>query len=246
VSTTPGEAAKRGKLIVMAGIDGAGKSTLASALCTTLKNAGHEAILAGKHTVDVPSDEDLSQYLDAVNAVVYRRKASVGQACGDHYWLFALAAWYSLQDRLVVLPALQAGTHVILDNSHHKILARYTVNSEVPAGVAGQVFAHLTTPDMVLLLRVTAEEALLRKPDFTPLEAGRTEASQRHFISYQDKVAEELSRQADQRWASINVTAKGPDAVVDDALAVLARRGVLSLAGCPARAGTGTRRGERA
>ena len=69
-------------------------------------------------------DEDLSEYLDSVNAVVYRRKASVAAACGDHYWLFALAAWYSLQDRHIVRPALQAGTHVILDNSHHKILAR--------------------------------------------------------------------------------------------------------------------------
>ena len=110
-----------GKLITVAGIDGAGKSTLAAALHGALKDAGHDAVLIGKHTTEVPADAALSAYLDSLNAIVYRRDQAVGAACGDHYWLFALAAWYSLQDRLVIQPALQAGTHVILDNAHHKI-----------------------------------------------------------------------------------------------------------------------------
>jgi thymidylate kinase len=232
VSSTPGAAATNGKLITVAGIDGAGKSTLAAALCEKLNDAGQDTILAGKRTVDVPSSEDLSQYLDAVNAVVYRRKASVAQACGDRYWLFALAAWYSLQDELIVRPALQAGTHVILDNAHHKILARYAVNPEVPAEAARPVFAHLTAPDMVLFLRITAHEALRRKRGFTAVEAGHTGPSQAHFITYQDKVTDELSRQqTGETWAPIDVTSKSPDAVLRAALAALAERGVLSLAG---------------
>lgn len=246
MSSTEGAAGGRGRLVAVAGIDGAGKSTLAAALCEALKDAGHEAILVGKSTVDVPSNAEFSQYLDAVNAVVYRRTASVGQACGDHYWLFALAAWYSLQDRLVIQPALRAGTHVILDNAHQKILARFAVNPEVPTDVARQVFAHLTTPDLVLFLRVTAEEALRRKREFTQLEAGRTGPSQGHFVSYQDKVTEELSRQqAGETWASIDVTARDPGAVLGDALALLAQRGVLSPGGQPAHAGTAGTGGKR-
>jgi dTMP kinase len=244
VSTFPEKVAQRGKLIAVVGIDGAGKSTLAAALCKTLMRMGHETILAGKQTVDVPSDEDLSQYLDAVNAVVYRRKASVGQACGDHYWLFALAAWHSLQDRHVVRPALQAGVHVILDNSHHKTVARYSLSPEVTDGLAGQAFAHLSAPDVILFLRVSAEEALRRKRTFTSLEAGHAGPSPEHFISYQNKVAGDLSRQTSQTWESIDVTAKGPDAVLDNALTVLAGRGLLTLAGYPARAGTSSSRGE--
>lgn len=244
MSTFPENVTQRGKLIAVAGIDGAGKSTLAAALCKTLTTMGHETIVAGKQTVDVPSDEDLSRYLGAVNAVVYRRNASVGQACGDHYWLFALAAWHSLQDRHVVRPALRAGIHVILDNSHHKTLARYTLSPEVPDDLAGQVFAHLSAPDVILFLRVSAEEALRRKRAFTPLEAGHTGSSPEHFISYQSKVADDLARRASQAWASLDVTAKGPDAVLNDALTVLGRRGLLNLAGYPCRAGTDSRRVE--
>ncbi|MGH3687582.1 MAG: dTMP kinase [Pseudonocardiaceae bacterium] len=211
-----------GKLITVAGIDGAGKSTLAASLHAVLTDAGQSAILVGKQTTEVPMSADLSEYLDSLNALVYRRKASVGPACGDHYWLFALAAWYSLQDRLVIGPALRSGTHVILDNAHHKILARYAVNREVPTQLAHQVFAHLAPPDVVLFLQVTAEEALRRKQEFSPLEAGRTGSTGEAFVSHQDTVTSELRRQAaSEAWVSIDVTAKGPDIVLEQALAIV-------------------------
>jgi len=214
-----------GKLITVAGIDGAGKSTLAAALHGALKDAGHDAVLIGKHTTEVPADAALSAYLDSLNAVVYRRDQAVGAACGDHYWLFALAAWYTLQDRLVIQPALQAGTHVILDNAHHKITARYAANSGVPAGLAPQVFAHLTPADVVLFLQVSPEEALRRKGGFTPLEAGRTGATGDAFVSYQDDVSANLREQATQEgWESIDVTGVTPGYVLDQALAMLTAR----------------------
>ncbi|MGH3940394.1 MAG: dTMP kinase [Pseudonocardiaceae bacterium] len=206
----------------MAGIDGAGKSTLAASLHTTLKDSGQKTILVGKHTTEIPMNADLSAYVDGLNALVYRRKASVGPACGDYYWLFALAAWYSLQDRLIIRPALRAGTHVVLDNSHHKILARYAVNPDVPTELARQVFAHLAPPDVVLFLQVMADEALGRKQQFSPLEAGRTGSSDGHFIQYQDSVRDELRKQeADDAWIPIDVSGKGPDIVLNEALAVL-------------------------
>ncbi|MBL7489737.1 thymidylate kinase [Frankia sp. AgB1.9] len=214
-----------GRLITVAGIDGAGKSTLAAALHSALNNAGHDAVLIGKHTTEVPADAALSAYLDSLNAIVYRRDQTVGAACGEHYWLFALAAWYSLQDRLVIQPALKAGTHVILDNSHHKIIARYAANPSVPPGLARQVFAHLTSADLVLFLRISPGEALRRKGGFTPLEAGRTGHTGDAFVSYQDDVSARLREQAGQEgWVPIDVTGLTPGSVLDQALASLAPR----------------------
>jgi dTMP kinase len=231
MSAAPRPSTRHGKLLAVAGIDGAGKSTLAAALCARLNDAGHDTILVGKHTVDVPSNEELSHYLDAANALVYRRPPSVGRACGDRYWLFALAAWYALQDQLVVRPALHAGTHVILDNTHHKILARYAVNPRVSSDLAHQVFADLPTPDLVLHLHVSALEALHRKQEFTPLEAGHNGPSREDFICYQNKVADELSRQqSNDTWRSIDVTDKDPAAVLHDALAALRDHGILAVA----------------
>ncbi|WP_399881681.1 dTMP kinase [Streptomyces sp. BBFR51] len=135
-----------GKLITFVGGDGAGKSTLAARLHQALNDAGHTAVLIGKHSTDVPKDSELSAYLDRLKELVYRRDVRVAQACGDHSWRLALASWYTLQDRLVVQPTLAAGTYVILDNAHHKILARYAVNPEVSPRLCDQVFAHLTGP----------------------------------------------------------------------------------------------------
>ena len=223
---------RRGRLIALAGIDGAGKSTLAKALCAALNDSGHDTILVGKHTVDVPSDGQQSAYLAAVNAVVYRRAPATGRACSDRYWLFALAAWYDLLDQLVVRPALLAGRNVVLDNSHHKILARYTVNPEVATDLAQQVFADLTPADLVLYLRLTPGEALGRKRDFTALEAGRPDPSEEHFLTYQGTVADELAHLHNQdAWVSLDVSEQGPDAVLRRALAAVQEHGLLGVAG---------------
>ncbi|MBF6295626.1 AAA family ATPase [Nocardia farcinica] len=216
--------------ITVVGIDGAGKSTLATRLHQALNEAGHETILIGKHSTEVPMDAELSAYVDRLNALVYRRDARVAQACGDHYWLLALAAWYTLQDKLVIQPALAAGTHVILDNAHHKILARYAVNPDVSTSLAEQVFAHLTEPDLVFFLRISARDALARKGEFSSLETGHSGGADEDFIRYQDTVLAKL-REHEQRggWLSMDVTDMDRDAVFKTAAEALADRLQLAI-----------------
>ncbi|MFJ9871004.1 dTMP kinase [Streptomyces sp. NPDC101165] len=214
-----------GRLITFVGGDGAGKSTLAARLHQSLNDAGHEAILVGKHSTDVPRDPELSSYLDRLNELVYRRDARVARACGDRYWLLALASWYTLQDRLVIQPALTAGTHVVLDNAHHKILARYAVNPEVPTSLAAQVFAHLTEPDLVFFLDIGAREALARKCSFTSLETGHSGGGEEDFIRYQDTVLDQMREQAARgAWLSLNAAGMDRDQVFKAASVALADR----------------------
>ena len=210
-----------GKLITVTGIDGAGKTTLATALNAALTADGHDVVLAGKLEAQIPGDSDPAAYLKRVRAVVYDRPATVSAATGDHYWLFALAAWYTLQDQFIIRPALQAGTHVILDNSHHKILARYGARATVPGHLARLVFAHLSTPDIVLLLQVSPGQALARKQSFTPLETGHTGTASSAFLTYQTEVARQLRQQAGQSWAIIDVDDKPATQVLAEAMAAL-------------------------
>ncbi|MGO1053679.1 dTMP kinase [Crossiella sp. CA198] len=220
----------RGREITVVGIDGAGKSTLATRLHQALNDAGHEAILIGKHRTDVPMDPGLSDYIDRLNALVYRRDPRIAQACGDHYWLLALAAWYTLQDTLVIEPALAAGTHVILDNAHHKILARYAVNPDVSTGLAEQVFSHLTEPDLVFFLRINARDALARKGEFTSLETGHSGGGDEDFIRYQNIVLAKLHEQEQHSgWLSLDVTDMDRDAVFKTAADALADRLQLAI-----------------
>jgi thymidylate kinase len=219
-----------GREITVTGIDGAGKTTLATRLHQALVDAGHKAILVGKHTTDVPMDAELSAYLERLNELVYRRDARVAQACGEHYWLMALAAWYTLQEKLVIQPALAASTHVVLDNAHHKIIARYAVSPNVSTRLAEQVFAHLTEPDLVIFLRLGAREALRRKGEFTSLEAGHLGAGDEDFIRYQDTVLAQLDEHAQHGgWVSVDVTDKDRDDVFKIAADALVDRLRLSL-----------------
>ncbi|QMU67278.1 AAA family ATPase [Streptacidiphilus sp. P02-A3a] len=221
----------RGREITVTGIDGAGKSTLSARLHRALNAAGHTAILVGKNSTEVPTDPQLSAYVDQLNELVYRRDPRVAQACGDQYWLLALAAWYTLQDRLVIQPALAAGTHVVLDNAHHKILARYAVNPDVPLRLSEQVFAHLTQPDLVIFLRIGAREALARrKGEFTSLETGHSGSGDADFIHYQDAVLAQL-RDQEQRggWLSLDVAGMDRDAVFKTAAGAMADRLQLTI-----------------
>ncbi|MFF4169043.1 dTMP kinase [Streptomyces sp. NPDC001744] len=223
MTTSTTSAPEPGRLITFVGGDGAGKSTLATRLHQALTDAGHEAILVGKHTTDITADPELSAYLDRLNQLVYRRDAHVAQACGDYYWLLALASWYTLQDRLVIRPALAAGTHVVLDNAHHKILARYAVNPEVPARLAEQVFAHLTEPDLVFFLNIGAREALARKGSFTSLETGHSGDGDEDFIRYQDTVLNQMREQAScSDWLWLDVAGLDRDEVFKTAAGNLA------------------------
>ncbi|MEQ4608287.1 AAA family ATPase [Streptomyces cavourensis] len=225
MTTSTKSAPEPGRLITFVGGDGAGKSTLATRLHQALTDAGHEAILVGKHTTGIPADPELSAYLDHLNQLVYRRDAHVAQACGDHYWLLALASWYTLQDRLVIRPALTAGTHVVLDNAHHKILARYAVNPEVPARLTEQVFAHLTEPDLVFFLNTDAREALARKGSFTSLETGHSGDGDEDFIRYQDTVLNQMREQAScSDWLWLDVAGLDRDEVFKTAADNLADR----------------------
>ncbi|KAB7835537.1 dTMP kinase [Streptomyces mobaraensis] len=219
-----------GGLITFAGGDGAGKSTLAAGLHHALTDAGHRAILVGKHSTDLPQDPQVSAYLDRLNELIYRRDARVARACGDRYWLLALAAWYTLQDHLVIRPALAAGTHVVLDNSHHKILARYAVGNAVPARLAGQLFAHLATPDLVFFLDIGAEEALARKGSFTSLEAGNTGQGEEDFLRYQNAVGQQMRVQAARDgWLALDVAGMDRDQVLKAATDALTGRLHLPL-----------------
>lgn len=229
MTSAPSADPTSGRFITFVGGDGAGKSTLAVRLHQALRDAGHQAILVGKHSTQV-TDPDLSAYLDRLNGLVYRRDADVARACGDHYWLLALASWYTLQDRLLVRPALAAGTHVILDNSPHKILARYAVNPEVPSGLAEQVFQHLAAPDLVLFLDIGAREALTRRGSFTSLEAGHRGRDHEDFIRYQNTVLDRMREQAPRSgWLRLDVAGMDRDEVFTAAAGRVADRLQLAI-----------------
>lgn len=210
-----------GHLIYLDGIDGAGKTTV----LRTLRNWHHspDLLFVGKAEFTAPS-ADQDAYLRELNAVVYQRPRHVADLCGDRYWLFAVAAWYQLLDAWVVRPAVEAGRTVVMDNSPLKIIARYLAANLVDGPLVEQCFAGLREPDLVLILTVSAEEALRRKVSYTTVEAGGTRSTE-EFLAFQAGLGQALANSdgkssgrlaAAARRVVIDTTGRSIEAVAEE------------------------------
>jgi len=209
----------RGRLIMIEGIDGAGKSTLVESLVRELKTAGHPILLVSKKTREFAGDVDLSHRLASLNSAVYGQDWNGGSVWGDHHWLFLVASWYHLLDKCVIEPSLTCGTNVLVDNGFYKVLARYSARSTVPNGVADIVFADLIRPQMVLFLDIDPGIALARKEKFNPLEAGFDGDEADSFTRYQSSVRAAFQELAQgNEWCTIQVDDKDRDDVLESAL----------------------------
>lgn len=209
-----------GHLIYLDGIDGAGKTTV----LRTLRNWQHspDLLFVGKTDFTAPS-ADQDAYLRALNAVVYQRPRHVADLCGDRYWLFAVAAWYQLLDAWVVRPAVEAGRTVVMDNSPLKIITRYLKANLVDGPLVQQCFAGLREPDLVVILTVSADEALRRKVSYTTVEAGGTRSTE-EFLAFQANLGQALAHPDDRssrlaaaaRRAVIDTTGRSIEAVAEE------------------------------
>lgn len=99
-----------GFLIAIEGIDGAGKSTLAQSICTSLMQHGHDALLTKE-----PGDTPLGKM---VRPILQEKKVSV--CAKAEYLLFAADRAQHFEQ--VVIPALQENKIVISDRLSDSLL----------------------------------------------------------------------------------------------------------------------------
>lgn len=198
-------AAMRGRLLSFEGIDGAGKSTTARAVVSSLNSLGAPALLVDKNCLAI-EDDALRAHAAALHELIYHRDSSVAAAVGEEHWFFALAGWYHLIQKAVVEPALASGVNVVLDAGHQKTVSRYVVSGTLPAPFVRTAMSFLQRPDVTVLLEIEPRSALERKQVFSPVETGRTGDSANSFDTYQTQVAQVLAQAAiDRGWARVPV-----------------------------------------
>jgi len=140
----------KGKLIVLEGIDGAGKTTVAKILVNELKNRGLNAL----YTYE-PFDEELI-------AVLNKKGSVLG---GIFEALIMAADRYSHIERLVK-PALQVGTVVVMDRYYYSSLA-YQGAHGVPLSWIRTLNNFVLHPDLAIYIDVPEEVGLQRKRSST-------------------------------------------------------------------------------
>jgi dTMP kinase len=201
---------KRGRLITIEGLDGAGKTTVAHALVRALSDRGYDATML-REPGGVPAAERIRELVKDPGARIGARAEAL---------LYAAARAQLVEE--AVEPLLENGTWVVLDRFVDSSLAYQGAGRVLGISPIRDVNEFATgglTPDRTLLLTIDPALRFIRArergeaPDRLELE--RDEFFDRIAAAY-----EELAAADPNRIRSIDAT-QPPDAVLAGALAAI-------------------------
>lgn len=171
-----------GKLIVVEGADGSGRSTQIAMLVEWLEASGHATVQVGLKRSTLVSEE----LEEAKNGNILNRKT--------------LSLFYATDfaDQLenAILPALRAGFMVLADRYIYTLMARDLVRGEDESWLKN-IYGIALAPDAVFYLQVSPEELLQRNLvknntlDFweSGMDLGLTSDMFDSFLEYQTRMA---------------------------------------------------------
>src|SRR6185436_1490348 len=137
----------KGKLIVLEGTDGVGRSTHIGLLKLWLENYGH-AVLDTGMTRSALAGEGL-------------KAAKEGHTLGRATMTLFYATDFADRLENEMIPALRAGFIVLTDRYIYSLMARATIRGADPQWVKG-VYEFALKPDIVVYLRATVDELTTR------------------------------------------------------------------------------------
>jgi dTMP kinase len=192
----------RGRLLVLEGVEGAGKSTQAARLQRALESAGRDVLL-----VREPGGTPLGERIRALLL------ADRGEMSPATEALLFMASRAELVHR-VIRPALERGTTVIADRFFLSTYAYQCGGRALPESVVRQANALATAglvPDLTVLLRLAPDAGLARA-------AGRSAADrmERAGAEFHRRVAAAFRAAERPEWQAAHPEC-GPIAAIDAA-----------------------------
>jgi len=201
----------RGRLITIEGLDGAGKTTVATALADALRDRGIDVTVL-REPGGVPAAERIRELVKGPDARIGARAEAL---------LYAAARAQLVEDALK--PLLKGGTWIVLDRFVDSSLAYQGGGRVLGVGPVREVNEFATgglTPDRTLLL--TLEPAVGRARTRAREEpADRLELERDDFFGRIASAYQQLAAADPERIRQIDAT-QPPDAVLTDALAAIA------------------------
>ena len=209
-------------MICFEGIDGSGKSTLGALLAQAIASRGQDCSFVERKSPEFPKAYQ-TQRMTLFREVIWEYGDDPIQELGDLHSLYIMAGWFAALDVAKIQPLLKQGSFVVLDNWYYKFAARYALKSTVSFQHVEDCFAHLHTPDHVVLLDVDPELALRRKDQFNLAEIGALDglssSPAQDFVRYQQRVRDVLLGFAKQHgWVVVTVGRRTPSDVLEEVL----------------------------
>lgn len=193
-----------GKLIIILGVDGAGKSTCLRHI-STIMDARNITYLClerkgfQEYAEEFQVSQYICKYMEHLGIILWGAHANDPVTeLSDNVWLYMHTIWYEVFQTYILEPALHKYNYVFLDSWFYKIMARFLVNKRYQTENLFAVFGKLIKGDMGIMLDTDIQLCLERKSVLSQGEVGRhhidlTETNpQRRFVEYQMKVRQEL------------------------------------------------------
>lgn len=218
---------RKGALVCFEGGDGAGKTTLSSAVVEELGSHVADLVMVDKKSTDFEGLY-LSERMKDLRKVLwdYPQDAPLWE-WGDHHWFHLIVSWFSVLDRCKVRPLMERGKVVVIDNWYYKFAARFLLKPEFNPEFVLASFAHLTVPDLVVFVDVDPKVAVTRRQNFSPTESGRMDGHSKgdadDFVSYQGKVLDQMRRFANDSWARLDASQLSIEELVKEASIVISK-----------------------
>lgn len=219
-------------IVVLEGIDGAGKSTLAPRLRDRMAPGYQRCFVLDKQTLRL-SDAAPDAHIDRLRKLIWRDDENDRDVFGPRHWIALIAAWYHAVYASVLQSLEPAAELAIVDGWYYRNLIKTRLRLETDAPELAAMFASIPPPDHVVLIDVDPEIAWKTRTGFKTTEIGRWDGQCGSpcggFVAYQSQIRAGLLADArDLGWQVIERTAASDPGVLIDSI----------VAGLPDRFGT--------
>jgi dTMP kinase len=205
----------RGRLIVIEGADGSGRTTEVTVLKERLEVEGHAVVDTGLRRSDLVSEE-----ID---------RAKQGHTLGAATMALLYAVDFADQLENKIVPALAAGSTVLADRYIYTLMARAIVRGASRAW-AQELYAFALRPDLVVLLEARPEillhRAIAKYGSLDYWESGMDLCLSRDlfesFFLYQDRLSGEFGWMRTRYGFEVVDANRAPEQVHEDVLRLVA------------------------
>lgn len=199
-------------IIVLEGIDGAGKTTVAESLRQALRDQRFEVEYWPKSSAEFEDAFVRNQALSLRELIwdpIGGKPAE--DVMGTHYYMFLIAAWFSIVAKHRLRQIKENDTLAIFDGWFYRNIAKAFIRDKLDKAWLRTLFAGVSEPDLVMLLDLDPSVAWGRRSQFTLDEVGRWDGFDgdgfNSYCTYQQSVREQLLEfAAEYGWTVINQT----------------------------------------
>lgn len=180
------------RLIILEGIDGSGKTTLAKALCDKLSTQ-NMALFLDKKSIEA-STAFQKRFMSQIRSILWElKKTDPINEIDEETWLYLHMLWYHMLQEYVIKHQMILYDYIVMDGWYFKFLARHIANDKIAPELAYSLFSRLIQGNLVVLLNVPPEICIKRKEKIKPSECGIhrdtiKDSMKKSFCNYQQKV----------------------------------------------------------